>query len=46
MRRIAYLHHLFKAREATALTLATLHNLTFMVDYFFRAREAILRDEL
>jgi tRNA-guanine family transglycosylase len=39
-------HHLFKAREITAMTLATIHNLTYMVDYFARARAAILRDEL
>ena len=41
---LAYLHHLFKARELTAYTLATLHNLHFMVDLMRRTRKAILND--
>ena len=41
---LAYLHHLFKARELTAYTLATIHNLHFMVQTMERVREAILRD--
>jgi queuine tRNA-ribosyltransferase len=43
---LAYLHHLFKARELTAYTLATIHNLHFMVDLMRRYREAILNDLL
>lgn len=43
---VAYLHHLFKAREITALTLATIHNLTFMVKLMSRYRTAILNDDL
>ncbi len=37
----AYLHHLFKAKEGLASTLATLHNLSFTVTLVDRAREAI-----
>ena len=44
--RMAYLHHLYKAYELTAMTLATIHNLTFMVDFFADARRRILNDEL
>jgi len=29
----AYLHHLFKAHEATAHTLASIHNIRYMVKY-------------
>lgn len=43
---LAYLHHLFKAKEITALTLATIHNLHFMVELMGRYREKILRDEI
>lgn len=43
---IAYLHHLFKAKEATVLTLASLHNLTRMVKVMADLRESILRDEI
>lgn len=43
---LAYLHHLFKAKELTALTLATIHNLQFMVGYMEAVRSAIMRDEL
>ncbi|MBI2743416.1 MAG: tRNA-guanosine(34) transglycosylase [Chlamydiales bacterium] len=43
---VAYLHHLFKAREVTALTLASLHNLHFMVRLMERYRAAILNDLL
>lgn len=42
----AYLHHLFKAKEITALTLATIHNLHFMVQYMNNLRESILKDEI
>ena len=40
----AYLHHLFSAQEVSALRLATIHNLHFMLDLMKRAREAILED--
>lgn len=43
---LAYLHHLFKANELTALSLATIHNLHFMVSFMQSVREKILRDEI
>lgn len=43
---LAYLHHLFKAKEVVGLTLATLHNLHFMVQYMQHYRERILNDEI
>ena len=43
---LAYLHHLFKAKEMTCMTLATIHNLHFMVQLMQRYREKILRDEV
>ena len=43
---LAYLHHLFKAREMTFMTLATIHNLYFMVDLMKNYRQRILRDEI
>ena len=43
---MAYVHHLFKAKELTSLTLATIHNLYFMVEYMKEAREKILRDQI
>lgn len=42
----AYLRHLFNVDEITALTLATLHNLTFCQDFMARIREAIGKGEL
>ncbi|MBS0621629.1 MAG: tRNA-guanosine(34) transglycosylase [Verrucomicrobia bacterium] len=42
----AYLHHLFRAKELTALTLASIHNLHFMVKLMERYRRRILDDEL
>ena len=39
----AYLHHLFRAEELLAYTLATIHNLTFMQDFMVRVRESIAR---
>jgi len=42
----AYLHHLFKAHEMTAMSLATLHNVTYMVNLMRRYRERILLGEL
>jgi queuine tRNA-ribosyltransferase len=43
---LAYLHHLFKAKELSGLTLATIHNLYFMVNLMRDYREKILRDEV
>lgn len=37
----SYLHHLFQAEEITALRLATLHNVRFMLKLMEDAREAI-----
>jgi queuine tRNA-ribosyltransferase len=42
----AYLHHLFKAHETTALSLATIHNLHFMVHYMAAYRQKILEGDL
>lgn len=42
----AYLHHLFKANELTGYTLATIHNVHFMVQLMATYRAAILNDEL
>lgn len=41
---MAYLHHLFKAKELTAYSLATIHNLHFMVELMKGYRDAILKD--
>ena len=38
----AYLRHLFKAGEISALRLATLHNVHFMLTLLVQIREAIL----
>lgn len=43
---LGYLHHLFKAKEATCMTLASAHNLYFMVKHMEEYREKILRDEV
>jgi queuine tRNA-ribosyltransferase len=43
---VAYLHHLFKAKEMTALSLSTLHNLHFMVELMRRTREQIANGDL
>jgi len=42
----SYLHHLFKAKEPTALQLASIHNLQAMVDRFAYYRQQILDDAL
>lgn len=39
---LAYLHHLFKARELTSMSLATAHNMYFMVQLMKKYREDIL----
>lgn len=43
---LAYLHHLFKASEITAINLASLHNLHFMMDLMNLYRKKILNDEI
>ena len=43
---MAYVHHLFKAKELIAFTLTSIHNLYFMVEQMRTYREMILRDEL
>jgi queuine tRNA-ribosyltransferase len=42
----AYLQHLFKAAELSAYTLATIHNLHFMVQLMAEYRKKILNDDL
>jgi queuine tRNA-ribosyltransferase len=37
----AYIHHLFRAEELLAYTLATIHNLTFMYNFMIKVRESI-----
>ena len=41
-----YLHHLFKTKEPTALTLASIHNLQAMLDQFSQLREKIANDQI
>ena len=41
---VAYLHHLFKAHELTGYTLASIHNLHFMVELMRQIRLAIYDD--
>ena len=43
---LSYIHHLFKAREAVCMTLASIHNLHFMIEKMKDYRERILRDEI
>lgn len=43
---ISYLHHLFKAHEPIADTLATIHNIAFMVKLMQNYRQAILDDKI
>lgn len=43
---IAYIHHLFKAREVAAHTLASIHNLHFMVQLMAHYRTLILQDQI
>jgi len=43
---LAYLHHLFKAKELSALSLASIHNLHFMVEYMADIREKIASDAI
>ena len=43
---LAYLHHLFKAKEVTASILATVHNLHFMIERMKKFRDDIACDRL
>jgi queuine tRNA-ribosyltransferase len=43
---LAYLHHLFKAKEMTCMTLATIHNLHFMIELMENYRQQILEDKI
>lgn len=43
---LAYLHHLFKAKELTALSLTSIHNLYFMVQLMNSYRHKILNGEI
>jgi len=43
---LAYLHHLYKAREMTGMSLATAHNLYFMVQLMQQYRENILESRI
>jgi queuine tRNA-ribosyltransferase len=42
----SFLHHLFKANELLGLSLASSHNLHYMVRYMDRVRQKILLDEI
>lgn len=43
---LAYLHHLYKAKEMIGHTLATIHNLQFMVDLMAQYRQKIFDGKL
>lgn len=43
---LAYIHHLFKAHEMTGYTLASIHNLHFMMQLMKHYREQILEGKL
>ena len=43
---VAYLRHLFKAHEMTALMLTTIHNLHYMIQWVSQMRKKILQDEI
>ncbi|MFZ4773131.1 MAG: tRNA guanosine(34) transglycosylase Tgt [Chlamydiia bacterium] len=42
----SFMHHLFKSSELLGLSLASIHNVTFMTRYMEKARQKILLDEL
>jgi queuine tRNA-ribosyltransferase len=42
----AYIHHLFKAHESVAHTLASIHNIDFMMKLMARYRQLILDDKI
>lgn len=43
---LAYIHHLFKARELTSMALATIHNIYYMVKLMDNYRQGILEDRI
>ncbi len=43
---MAYLHHLFKAHEMTGMSLATAHNLYYMIQLMQKYREQIMEDRI
>jgi queuine tRNA-ribosyltransferase len=43
---LAYLHHLHKAHELTVMTLATIHNIAYMVRFMHSYRTKIQNDEI
>lgn len=43
---LSYLHHLFKAKELTAYSLVSIHNLHFMVNLMASYRQKILDDKI
>lgn len=43
---VAYLHHLFKAKEMTCMSLASAHNLYFMMQLMKKYRSAILENRI
>jgi queuine tRNA-ribosyltransferase len=43
---LAYLHHLFKASELTSMSLATAHNLHFIIQLMQNYRQQILEDRV
>lgn len=43
---LAYLHHLYKAKEVAWAVLATIHNISFMIKLMDSYREKILRNEI
>lgn len=43
---LSYLHHLFKAHEATAHSLASIHNVAYMNNLMQEYRQAILDDKI
>ncbi|MBS1987061.1 tRNA-guanosine(34) transglycosylase [Candidatus Dependentiae bacterium] len=43
---LAYMHHLYKAKEVTGHVLATIHNLHFMVQLMADYRQQILEDRI
>ncbi len=42
----AYIHHLFKAKEITSMTLASIHNLHFMVELMQDFRQLIMDNKI
>ncbi len=43
---LSYIYHLFKAKELTGYTLATIHNVHFMIELMKKYRNLILSDEI